>query len=62
MEFERESVINYAISAFERSKKFNEDPMTAEDALIYSLEEHDTGYDLTGHQYEELLKEVSEKC
>ena len=57
----QEAVISKAVKAY---KKFNqENPKYApEDAFVYALEEYDTGYDLTKHEWNDLESTIKSRC
>lgn len=53
-----EGVISLAVKKYKKEQAKNNTDYTAEDALIYALEEYDTGYDLTEKEYMALILEV----
>ena len=54
----RQSVIDFAVKTY---NKYKDKCYSVEDAMVYSLEEHDTP-DMTHEEYSQLFKEIHEKC
>lgn len=57
----KSSVINFAYDHYKKRQESGHMDYTAEDAVVHSLEEHNTGYDLTQDDYDRLVKEVEAK-
>lgn len=53
----RQSVVDYAVKLWKRNTNKE---ATVEDALIWSMEEHDTD-DMTKAEYDSLLNDVKER-
>lgn len=56
-----DNVINLAVRKYRKESAKQGAFYTVEDAMVYALEEYDTGYNLTHEQYDNVLSIIKSK-
>lgn len=54
-------VIDLAVAKYKREQELENIEYGTDDAMVYALEEFDTGYNLTDFQWDQMKDEIKEK-